>query len=297
MYPNSRVLDIIQHRASEKEAVIDAGYSTTDFAKDIDSEDALRAAFKTFWKWRLKTAREWYDGKGQEKIETEADIDTFLAKVSAWKEKHLGQIERIFEQHVDFDFELSVIVARRPGWQSVTFEPAHNIHVDWILDQSIIPAIDSNTIQGKINQEIADKAKKAAQDITEKMWIVWLLAVEMFVKDGELIINEVAPRPHNSRHGTIESYNMSQYHDHIMAILDLYFDELVLESGSELRNHMGNAIKEIPERNVNGNFCVIEVEDRNHYDYGKWINNIDGDSSSTRKCGHKMKKVPLRNIL
>ena len=293
MYPNSNVLKIIQHRATEKQAAIDAGYKTTPFIWEINSIPDLRKAFNELGEWFLKTANGWYDWKGQVKIESQDDIDNYIQEIARGEEPEFGDIDRIYEQKMNFDYEISVIVARRPGWDMITFEPAHNIHENKILVKSVIPAVDSETIQGKIDQDLVNKAKKAAEDIAKHMDVVWVFAVEMFVKDGEIFINEMAPRPHNSGHGTIESYNLSQYHAHIMAILDEDFGKLELESGSVMENDMGNDIKSMPKRDNNGEHKIHTDGSTNHYDYGKWFWNPDGYYPDGRKMGHKTKKVSL----
>lgn len=294
MYPNSRVLKIIQHRTTEKQAARDAGHNTTKFVWEINNISELRAAYKSLGTWFLKTANGWYDGKGQVKIESIQDIDNFIPKIARWNEPELGSIDRIYEQELGFDYEISVIVGRRPRWETIVYEPAHNMHKNGILVESHIPAINSESIQWKINQDLVNKAKKAAEDIATHMDVVWVIAVEMFVKDGEIFINEMAPRPHNSGHGTIESYNLSQFHAHIKAITDEDFWELRLESKSVMKNDMGNDIKDMPKRDKDGKHKIITVWGVRYYDYGKWIWVPERDYPKGRKMGHSTRTISLK---
>ncbi len=289
IYPNSRVLEIIQHRKTEKEAIVQAWASVAEYVWEINSEDDLINAFTNLWPGILKTAKGGYDSKWQISINSLEDIAKIISNLKDGE--RLWEIDRIYEKREDFEYELSVIIARRQGGEMCTFEPAHNVHKDWILETSTIPANKSNiTIDDKTIKE----AKRIAEEITEKMWVVWLLTVEMFVmKDGTIKVNELAPRPHNSGHGTIESYTMSQYDTLVEAITDEDFWELRLIQSTILTNLLGNDIKKIPDRNKNGEFKIIQSDDGNnlYYDYGKWINNPNGDYPSGRKMGHTIELI------
>lgn len=252
--PNSWVFHLIQNRLTEKQAVIDAWASTTSFKEIKDIQDLKYAHFE-LWEWILKTARDGYDWKWQVRIYSENDIEKAIETLS-WK-------ELIYEKIVDYKMEISVIVWRRVSWWMLAFEPAENIHNDWILRTTITPA--------RIDKQIAKQAKKVAMDIAESMWIEWLLAVEMFVLDNwSILINELAPRPHNSWHPTIESYNISQYNVLIKAILDEDFWKLELLKSTRMDNLLWEDINLIPWRDSNNpKQQITEMWKQIFYDYWK----------------------------
>lgn len=298
MYPSSKVLWTIQHRATEKEAVISSGNKTVEFERDISSQDALWKAFEKYWPWIIKTAREWYDGKWQFRVNSPEDISAFIQLVRDGKEKPFWEIDRIYEQLVDFDYEIAVTIARNPRGETMIFEPSHNTHKNGILDTSFIPAIHSIPLQGKINQDVVDRSKQIAESVATSMDIVWEVTIEMFVtKDGDILVNELAPRPHNSAHWTIESYDISQYHALVMAILDEDLWENTLTSGTYLKNMMGNDISFIPGR-LSWDWYSHTFFDSgiptSYYDYGKWKWVEDGNFPEWRKMGHMTKMVSIK---
>jgi len=251
MYPNWNVYKIVQDRESEKEEVIKCfdwdRNSVVDFAWSVQNEDELRAAFGDVWSGILKTAGGGYDGKGQQRIGTEDELDEYIHAVRSeqaelnallqsddWKnndekEKAISDFKKkrkfvdfdetkcIFEELVEEGFyEISVMVARSTNGSVIAFDPSHNKHEDGILVESIMPAWESPELKWKINPETVKKAKEMAIQLTERYggdeWIIGLVWVEMFVLlDGTIKINEIAPRPHNSGHTTPDSHNMSQF--------------------------------------------------------------------------------------
>ena len=252
--PNSWVFHLIQNRLTEKQAVIDAWAKTTAF-QWIDNIADLKATYSELWEWILKTARDGYDWKWQVRIYSEADIGSAMEELS-WK-------ELIYEKIVDYKMEISVILWRRPNWDMIAFEPAENIHKNWILRTTITPA--------RIDEQIAMQAKNITMDIAESMWIEWLLAVEMFVlSDWSILINELAPRPHNSWHPTIESYNQSQYSIFIKAILDQDFWKIELLERTRMDNLLWDKINSIPWRDPNNpKQQITQIWNKRFYDYWK----------------------------
>lgn len=208
VYPTARSLEIIQNKASQKQFYKENGIPTSNFrifSKVWEIEDALTMLFTTLempFVW--KSARFGYDGNGVKVIRRLSDL------------AGIANIECVVEDFVPFDKELSVIVARSVSGQVKTypvvemeFHPEAN-QVEYVL----CPA--------RIDDTISQKARSLAQDVAQKLGIVGLLAVEMFLtKDGELLVNEVAPRPHNSGHFSIEASYTSQFEQHLRAILNL----------------------------------------------------------------------------
>ena len=274
--PNSKIMKIVQDRRNEKQAVIKAWEKVVNYM-EVDSLEDLEQAFKKFWIWILKTAKDGYDGKWQYKISNLDDIKNFNIHFD---------IPYIYEQNENFDYEISVMVARNKK-DILVYEPNYNIHKNWILIKSVLPAKASIDIDNKILED----AKKIAQNIANYLDIVWLLCVEMFVhKNGDIKVNELAPRPHNSYHHSIESYNISQYEALIKALSWEKFWELQLKRPSTLTNLLWNDIKNIPNRKQDMWFSITNDESIVYYDYGKWkgLSN-DIDYPSKRKMGHKVK--------
>lgn len=200
-----RPLAITQHRYIEKTAINECGFKTAPFIK-VENEDQLKMAVQSLgYPSILKTVSGGYDGKGQWMLKSDAD----LSNVSSVLEEK----ECILEGFVPFDKEVSVIVTRGTNGDVEAFPVMENIHQNHILHLSIAPA--------NISEELTQKAETIAVSLIEKLDFVGTLAIEMFVVKDELIINELAPRPHNSGHLTIDACNVSQFEQHIRAVCGL----------------------------------------------------------------------------
>jgi 5-(carboxyamino)imidazole ribonucleotide synthase len=200
--PKPSVLFTTRHRLREKEFIRAQGIQTAPFAL-VNSADALNAAIQTIGVPSvLKTTELGYDGKGQVVVKNTADAK------KAWVS--LGQTECILEGFVDFSAEASVIVARSTNGEARCYPLVENIHRDHILHQTIAPASFADTHQ--------EQANHIAKTLAEALDVVGLLAVELFVTSNGLLVNELAPRPHNSGHWTMEGSPTSQFEQHIRAI-------------------------------------------------------------------------------
>ncbi|WOO40742.1 5-(carboxyamino)imidazole ribonucleotide synthase [Rubellicoccus peritrichatus] len=207
VYPKGEVLHICQNRQREKEFLQANEFACADFRVVSDGIDLEQAVKDLGTPCVLKTADFGYDGKGQMKIES-SDHD-FRA---LWR--NLGFRKGVVEQWVDFEMECSVIIARNGRGECRPFPVAENVHRNHILHQSIVPA--------RISEQTAEAAITLARNIAETIDCVGLLAVELFVKgDGEVIVNELAPRPHNSGHWTLDACETSQFEQHIRAVCGL----------------------------------------------------------------------------
>ncbi len=205
VHPSPEVLAICQHRVQEKSFIQQLGIGTAAF-EAVDSESGMKEALaKIGTSSVLKTARMGYDGKGQWKIKTPADAPAIKPG------------EYILEKFVDFTMEISVIVARSEKGETAAYVPVENIHKNHILHQTIAPA----RIDAKLQQEAREMAVKIAKELE----LVGLLAVEMFVTPGGLLVNELAPRPHNSGHWTIDACPVSQFEQTVRAICGLKLGE------------------------------------------------------------------------
>ncbi len=205
-HPSANVLAICQNRRREKEFLRASGIPCANFAV-VSSLVELQAAVKLIeFPCVLKTADFGYDGKGQVKLPTEAaDLK------EAWEK--IGATTGVLEAWVPFQLEISVLVARTVDGRTAVYDPAENIHRNHILHLSISPA--------RISESTSNEAKSLAVSIAEKIDLVGLLAVEMFVKEGRIIVNELAPRPHNSGHQTFDAHQTSQFEQHIRAVCGL----------------------------------------------------------------------------
>jgi 5-(carboxyamino)imidazole ribonucleotide synthase len=226
----SKLLYTTQHRLREKRAIEAAGIRVAPY-REISSLQQLQQAVEQFGTpCVLKTATGGYDGKGQWVIRSEAEIP------EAFDTLMRSGAELVVEKFVRFDKELSVIAARSPGGEVRVFPPAENIHVDNILHLSIAPA--------RISREIVEKAQFMASQIVSSMEAVGLLAIELFLTaDGELYVNELAPRPHNSGHYTMEACTVSQFEQHIRAICNLPLAEPKLLTPVVMVNILGEHVE------------------------------------------------------
>ena len=205
-HPSASVLATCQNRRREKEFLRASGIPCADFAV-VSSLAELQAAVKSVgFPCVLKTADFGYDGKGQVKLPTaEADIAAAWAKI--------GGAGGVLEAWVPFQMEIYVLVARTVDGRTAVYDPAENIHRDHILHLSLSPA--------RISAATAAEARELALSIAYKIQLVGLLAVEMFVRDGRIVVNELAPRPHNSGHQTFDAHETSQFEQHVRAVCGL----------------------------------------------------------------------------
>jgi len=206
LFPSAEVLATTQDRVKEKRFVNSLKIATAPFAP-VNSSMELSAAFaKIGFPAILKTARMGYDGKGQVKLEKGDDL------ASAWRS--IGEKPAVLEGFVKFEREISVVIARSLDGKTAAFEPIENVHRNHILHTSTVPA--------KLPPALAKEAINIATKIAKALNYVGVLAVEMFVaKKGakrELLVNEIAPRVHNSGHWTIDGATASQFEQHIRAV-------------------------------------------------------------------------------
>ena len=198
VYPSPAVLRTTQHRLREKNALLKAGISVAQF-REVRSIQELYAAGKDLsYPMVLKTATEGYDGKGQLIISNVEEI------VQSYESLSSRGTDLIVEKFIPFKMEISAICARTSDGQTTTFPPSENIHRNHILDMSIVPP--------RLPKSLTDKARLLAENVAVKLDVVGLIAVEMFVtEEDELLVNELAPRPHNSGHYSMGGCDISQF--------------------------------------------------------------------------------------
>jgi 5-(carboxyamino)imidazole ribonucleotide synthase len=223
--PRGEVLLVAQNRLREKEFLAGAGFPVAPFQKVGDLAGLTKAVEKIGRPAILKGAAFGYDGKGQQRIDPGTDLE------GIWAER--GDAVCVLEQVIDFEKEISVIVARGPNGSTAVFPVCENLHRDHILDLTIAPA--------RVEEQIAKTARELACEVAISLQVVGLLAVEMFVsKRGELIINELAPRPHNSGHWTIEGCVTSQFEQQVRAVCGLPLGGTELLRPTAMANLLGN---------------------------------------------------------
>ena len=205
VHPSDHVLGTAQNRIREKSVLKEAGLPVAN-SHPIRSLENLKTASQEFLPGVLKTANGGYDGKGQVIVKTADEVD------SAWAQ--LDTDEAIFEEFVDFDCEISVVAARNTHGMIACYDPVRNVHRNHILDVSLSPA--------GMTSKLAADAKEMASTVMEELKVIGVICIEFFVtRDGQLVINEIAPRPHNSGHLTIDSHLTSQFEQQVRAVCGL----------------------------------------------------------------------------
>jgi 5-(carboxyamino)imidazole ribonucleotide synthase len=223
--PSSRVLRIAQNRIAEKTFLAEHSFPVPNFRPVRSHEELLRAISEIGCPAVLKTATGGYDGKGQVRIEHPDEAER------AWE--RLGKVDCVLEEFVLLEREVSVIVARNLRGEEVVYPVAENTHANHILDTSVMPA--------RIAPELARRAQELARAIAEALGVVGLLCVEMFVaQDGRLLVNELAPRPHNSGHQTFDAAVTSQFEQLVRAICNLPLGSTELYRPAAIANLLGD---------------------------------------------------------
>ena len=259
--PSGKVQFVVQNRLREKLFLQQAGVACAPFAEVTTAEQLADAVDKIGLPAVLKTAESGYDGKGQSKITTPAEAST------AWTS--VDQVPAVLEGWVAFQRELSILVARSPSGQVAIHGPLANDHVNHILDVSLFPLAELDPI--------LDEAQQIGRKIVEALDLVGICCIEFFLTvDGQLLVNEIAPRPHNSGHLTIDACLTSQFEQQVRAICDL-----PLGSGeSVVPAAMVNLLGELWEQGEPNWQAVLSDPQVHLHLYGK------ADPRAGRKMGH-----------
>ena len=223
--PSGNVLHITQERLREKAFLRDNGFPTTPFREVRTYADLHAAARDLGLPAVLKTASFGYDGKGQQKVYAQSDPATVYA--------NLGGATGIYEAFVDFEKEISVVAARTADGKFAAFPVFENRHANHILDVTFAPAA--------IGPTLAKEAVDLAAGILEKLGVVGLLTVELFVtRAGKLLVNELAPRTHNSGHLTMDACVTSQFEQQVRAVCALPLGSTALRAPAAMANLLGH---------------------------------------------------------
>lgn len=230
-HPAPAILSICQNRLREKEFCRKIGVPTTRYAAVTDAASLAAAVAELGRPCVLKTAEMGYDGKGQVAIIADTDLQTAWAEVA----QAATGAGAILERYVDFRLEVSVIVARGTDGARQTYVPVENQHKNHILDQTIVPA--------RAPAKALDKAEGIARHMAAEIGLVGLLAIEMFVTgDGEVLVNELAPRPHNSGHWTLDACVTSQFEQLVRAVAGLPLGATDRLADAMMKNLIGDDI-------------------------------------------------------
>lgn len=261
--PNARALAITQDRFDEKSFVDSLGLKTADFGQAATEEQAVDAFFQSGEeRLVLKTRRLGYDGKGQ------AIVRNGEEALSAFKSFH--SVPCILESFVDFDFEASVVAARNAVGDFAAYDPTENVHEHHILRRSIVP--------GRLTAEQGKAAFAIARKIGEALNYVGVFCVELFVaKDGALLVNEIAPRVHNSGHWTIDACLVSQFEQHIRAVAGWPLGSPARHSDAVMENLIGEDARDWQALAAKGGALHLygksEIRDGRKMGHITWLKN------------------------
>jgi len=258
LMPGARSLAVAQDRATEKEFIERCGARVAPWRAVASLDDVQAAVAQLGTPLVLKTRRYGYDGKGQAWIRSDGEVE------AAWDA--IGRAPAIAEAAVDFTAESSVILARWADGSHVFWDSAENVHKDGILRTSTVPCGDTVAAQ-------VEEARAAALSIAETLDHVGVLTVEFFASADGPLVNEIAPRVHNSGHWTIEGAVTSQFEQHIRAICDLPPGRAgLMRGGATMENLIGPDIDRWPE--------LLRERGAHLHLYGK------GEARPGRKMGH-----------
>ena len=229
--PSGSLLHATQHRRREKEALAAAGVPVVRHAPVETPADLANALEDVGTPAILKTAAWGYDGKGQTRIEAPSEAE------SAWTS--LGSVPCVLEAVAPFEREISVVGARAVDGTVALYDPVENLHVDHVLDLTLSPA--------DLPDAVSREARDIARTLLESWDVVGVICVEMFLMpDGTLLVNEVAPRPHNSGHLTIDAHACSQFEQQVRAVCGLSLGSTVAVAPAAMANLFGDLWSEGP---------------------------------------------------
>ena len=254
----AELIRVTQNRIFEKQAISEAGVIVADYITASTFKELTEKSSELSFPFVVKTARGGYDGKGQQ-------------TVSSIDELHLAETlfengECVAEAFVSFTKEISVIIQRNVHGETAILPIGENIHKDHILHETIVPA--------RIGKETLVQAQQAAEKIAAHLNMIGTLAVEMFVlENGGIIVNELAPRPHNSGHYSIEATNISQFHQHVRAVCGWPLRQPKLWSDAVMVNVLGEHVAPLTSK-------IAQFPNWSIHLYGK------DEAKQKRKMGH-----------
>lgn len=266
IHPGKKALSISQDRLVEKNFLNDLGITTAPFAEVSDTKPTGQALADMAGRGIVKTRRFGYDGKGQIRVSTD-DANTI-----AQADELAKNTPCILEGFVEFEREVSLIAARATNGSIEAYDPAENVHKDGILSTSTVPA--------NISPGLAGQMHSIASEMLSALNYVGVIGIEFFVtNDGELLVNEFAPRVHNSGHWTEAACTISQFEQHIRAIAGLPLGNTARHSNCVMENLIGDEVSKVPE--------ILPQANAYLHLYGK------EETRKGRKMGHFTTITPL----
>ncbi|MEE9351299.1 MAG: 5-(carboxyamino)imidazole ribonucleotide synthase [Thiotrichaceae bacterium] len=223
--PSAEAVEKAQDRIIEKAFIRSCGLLTAPYGAITTSSEIAIAVEEVEFPCLLKTARFGYDGKGQVTVHNIEEVREAYA--------HFNSAPCVLEQRIDLEIETSVVLGRNSSGEAQCFPVAENIHIDGILHKSIVPP--------RVDETISKAAQTAAIRIADKLNYIGVLAVEFFVsKQGELLVNEIAPRTHNSGHYSLDACITSQFEQQVRMVCNLPFGDTSLLSPVVMVNMLGD---------------------------------------------------------
>jgi 5-(carboxyamino)imidazole ribonucleotide synthase len=262
--PNRRALAISQDRMAEKDFLTGLGLTCAPYARASDMASLTAAAAQIGLPAILKTTRLGYDGKGQARIKTGADMPAALAAMNG--------AEAVLEGFISFDREVSVIAARGLDGSVAAYDPGENVHQDGILRTTTVPA--------RLSPSLRSDAVLIAARILNALDYVGVMGVELFVTPQGMLVNEIAPRVHNSGHWTQNGCAVDQFEQHIRAVAGLPLGDGSRHSDVVMENLIGDDMARVPDILREGHAAL--------HLYGK------GAARARRKMGHVNRVVPAK---
>jgi len=259
--PHPEILKITQNRLLEKNFLTNLKIKTTNYF-EIASLIQLEKKLKEFKKAILKTALMGYDGKGQVVLDTKNDLEK-LPQIY----KNFANQQLILEKFCPFDFEISVIVARSLTGEIICYDPLTNMHKNGILARSIYPS--------KVSAKLKNQAKNIAKKIAVALDLIGILAVEFFVVDQELLVNELAARPHNSGHFSMDACVTSQFEQLIRAITGLPLGSPEFHSKGRMKNLIGSEVENLEKFYQNNPLAKIHLYGKNEIIEGRKMGHVN----------------------
>ena len=223
--PSAAAVSVAQDRIAEKSFLRDAGFPTAPFAPVHDLAELEAAVAAVGTPALLKTSRLGYDGKGQAPVEQSAEAAVAF--------RRLGQVACVLEERLALETEVSVVLARGADGRVESFPVGENVHRNGILETTVVPA--------GVSEAAAHEARSLAVRVAERLDYVGVLGVEMFVASGgKLFVNEIAPRPHNSGHYTMDACSVDQFEQQLRALCGIALDQPRLLTPVAMINLLGD---------------------------------------------------------
>lgn len=266
--PSAQSLKTIQDKLTQKIFLRDRRIPVADFSAARDVEELITAARDFGYPVMLKDRRDAYDGRGNYLCRSREDL------VSRFSSLRKGGRTLMLERFVPFHMEVSVIAARGVSNEVATFPVGENIHEENILKMTIMPA--------RVTTEIATNAEEIAWRVMDAFGDVGVFGIEMFVQNGQVLVNEIAPRVHNTGHGTLEkdAFSTSQFQQHLRAVSGMELDDTQIKKPVVMHNVLGGTDSFTGRYYLSGEDQVSRVRGARLHMYGK------SEVRPRRKMGH-----------